>query len=149
MVLGASQERFGSVLGASWWVLKQLSASHTEKILKNWTVLVPRNSIRIVFFNSFGVVTAFNMTIHLSSMLAPTWLHFRGPGASWGALGRSWAAFGRSWGILGAFWARLGASWSVLDSDKGFKRCQKRQIWRPGCGQPTDGKCRGVDPGTL
>ena len=49
---------------------------------------------------------------------APTWLHFRGPGASWGALGRSWAALGGSWGrlggVLGHLGDLLGTSWAVL-----------------------------------
>ena len=43
---------------------------------------------------------------------APTWLHFRGPGASWGALGRSWAALGGSWERLGGV---LGASTGFLE----------------------------------
>ena len=64
----------------------------------------------VAFFISFGVVTVFNRSTSLSTMLAPTWLHFRGPGASWGPIGRFWAALG----LLGDLGSVFAASWARL-----------------------------------
>ena len=65
---------------------------------------------------------------------APTWLHFRGPGASCGTLGLSWAALGASWGRLGIILVTSGGVLGRLG--QGPKRMEKTdgkntKMWRP------------------
>ena len=78
-----------------------------------------------------------HISIDLSWIFMPTWLHvgliFRllvhlgasraRLGAFWtrlgGVLAASWGVLDRSWGVLGASWGRLRASWGFLEASWG------------------------------
>ena len=76
------------------------------------------------FSNILEILEIVSISIDLSWIFMPTWLHvgliFRllvHLGASRARLGASWGHLGASWGVLGKSWAvlgRLGSSWAVL-----------------------------------
>ena len=73
------------------------------------------------FSNILEILEIVSISIDLSWIFMPTWLHvgliFRllvHLGASRARLGASWGHLGASWGVLGASWGVLGASWAIL-----------------------------------
>ena len=123
-VLGASRDVLGAswgVLGASWGVLGMLHGKTFEKP----SILPPKIEPRTLENQAPTAARAWFERISdfqdqptiwsdLGANLAPFWLHFPSPGASWGPLGASWR---RPGGVLGASWGRLGslgASWERL-----------------------------------
>ena len=75
------------------------------------------------FSNILEILEIVSISIDLSWIFMPTWLHvgliFRllvHLGASRARLGASWHVLGASWPRLGASWAGLGVSWERLGS---------------------------------
>ena len=80
------------------------------------------------FSNILEILEIVSISIDLSWIFMPTWLHvglifrllgrlrasWRPLGASWAALGRVLGALERSWVVLVGSWALLGRSWALL-----------------------------------
>ena len=66
----------------------------------------------------------------MGANLAPSWLYFPSPGASWGhlggVLGRLGGVLGRLGGLLGRLGTVLGVSWAVLERRKAENRRKRK-----------------------